>query len=487
MAQTYQITMKFVADTTDLVAELKSVEKAASKTATNIEKDMKKAMDESGEATEDFAKETKKNMNNAEKAADKAARNMQEDMTAAMNEMVDAGDIGFASIGRLAASFTGMSAAAVAGCALAAGSIVLVGVAAVRVADMIATLQDGFIGLGMDPAVVDAQTSAILGLGMAATIAGTDVASLGKASLKYGKAALMATEPTSRQAAAFEYLGISATKADGSVKSFQEIMLEIPAALEEVGYGLGTSIAMFLIFGSEMQSVFLISAFGVEEFKKLATAISNIISPEDIAAFVALQAEMDKLMLAGKLLFMQALVPIAKILAPIIQFVAMLIAQIIPLVEAFMSWFDSSVLVQGVLSAIQVTLEWLYASVSTVIQVVTSAIERFSAWVDQSVILQGILEGIAWAVDLISSAIENMIGWIQSAISAWQDFWYNVGFGDGVGVFSAEQSLNSMLNAQVSGNSGNSMSLNINQPIYVNGVKSGDASLMRTVNLNYGA
>lgn len=472
-----------------------------------IEKDLKDIQVDAKKTGDTVDREISDGFQDAEKTANRETEQMEQDLKGVQKEskktggvvssiggsFKSAGSSASNAIGGITSSMKAIPSAALGMAAAGVAACVAVSKAAIATADKIDGLAEGMMGIGMDPAVVNESMSGLIGIAGAAAIAGTSMQELGKANVKWGKSALSAQNPTSKQAQALDYLGLSAYNADGSVKSFTQIMQELPSALETVGYGTATTTAMFVLFGGAAKGVFKLVAFGVPQFKALATSISSTISPEDIKAFVDLQSAIDKVLIQGKMLFFQALVPIAKILTPIIELISGLIETITPLIQAIVEWANQSVILQWILASIEITVTAISGAISIIVGWITSVVERFNAWAEESKLLQAILQGIEMAVTGITNAIQTMINWINQAIASFQNFRAQdfgsdlINIGAGAAGSSASSQMTQALNASLSGiNSSTTANINLSQPIYINGNYAGNADFNRTLNMQFG-
>lgn len=106
-------------------------------------------------------------------------------------------------------------------------------------------------------------------LSYAAKIGGTSLDSLIGAMDKLGRAADKSDEEATKQAATFKQLGVSASNADGSLKSSEQLMLDLADAFAGIKDGPEKSAAAFRLFGSEAKNLLPLLSKGSDEFKRL--------------------------------------------------------------------------------------------------------------------------------------------------------------------------------------------------------------------------
>lgn len=232
-------------------------------------------------------------------------------------------------------SMKGMKGIAMSAAKSATAMVMAFGAATMQIATQFDTLQEGLAGFGLEASA--GMMSAMTGVGMAAKIAGGSLGELASSALKCGKSLYMSQRPTSKQAKAFSFLGIETINANGELLTFQEILKQVPAAINETNNSFKTAIAMFSIFGSGAKTLYQINAVGVETFKQLASAISSVITPEVIQAFLNLQVQMDKVALRAQV---TAIVFFSK-LAPAIEFVMTAVNTLMILLTPFLNMLGS--------------------------------------------------------------------------------------------------------------------------------------------------
>lgn len=106
-------------------------------------------------------------------------------------------------------------------------------------------------------------------LSYAAKIGGTSLEGLLGAMDKLGRSADKSDEEMSKQAQTFKQLGVEAANADGSLKSSEQLMMDLADAFQGIQDGPEKSAAAFRLFGSEAKNILPLLNKGSEEFKRL--------------------------------------------------------------------------------------------------------------------------------------------------------------------------------------------------------------------------
>lgn len=106
-------------------------------------------------------------------------------------------------------------------------------------------------------------------LSYAAKIGGTSLEGLIGAMDKLSRSADKSDEEMSKQAQTFKQLGVEAANADGSLKSSEQLMLDLADAFQGIQDGPEKSAAAFRLFGSEAKNILPLLNKGSEEFKRL--------------------------------------------------------------------------------------------------------------------------------------------------------------------------------------------------------------------------
>lgn len=157
-------------------------------------------------------------------------------------------------------------------------------------------LQEGFINMGLvAPESIDAVTTSLIGLSFTTVLAGGTTGGLAKAMVSLQKNMVKNPE-------LFAKMGISIYATNGQMKTLKEIVPEVLTELEAMENGAQKTTLMMGLFGKNFMTINGILAMGVPEFKAMAQSITELIDPNDIAALVEYQANLDKVTLAAKLL-----------------------------------------------------------------------------------------------------------------------------------------------------------------------------------------
>lgn len=126
-------------------------------------------------------------------------------------------------------------------------------------------------------------------LSYAAKIGGTSLEGLLGAMDKLGRSADKSDEEMSKQAQTFKQLGVEASNADGSLKSSEQLMMDLADAFSGIQDGPEKSAAAFRLFGSEAKNLLPLLNKGSGEFKRLKEESQQLsgVSEESFTAFAA--------------------------------------------------------------------------------------------------------------------------------------------------------------------------------------------------------
>ena len=276
-------------------------------------------------------------------------------------------------------------------------------------------------------------------------------------------------KPTDAQAAAMEKYGISLTNADGSMKSFGDVVKNLRSSLGGLSEAEQVAAAT-TIFGKESFAGMLAIVNASEaDFNKLTDAVyncdgaakqmaetklDNLNGSITLAqsAFDALQVELGELLLPtlaeqvlqviindvvpGIVSFIQAAAPtIMSIIQSIVDFVgavipiiADFIAGLMPIISELISFLQTYVLpiiselfsfiTSTVLPAISAAIQAILPVVTNVLSVLLPAIQTAltTIWNIVAPIVQGILQVVQAVMPVILSVVQSVIGSVQGII-----------------------------------------------------------------------